>query len=393
MTTVLLWGEQWWVPGQPAPIPFTGRSQAAPALARSWGAGARSLRLVFEPDDFVSTPANCPNTSKALLGAALAEDFPSLGHPAIAWGHEPILAAGENFNTVLHHEGQPWLKSLVAELESLGFSVACAVPMIAWLSALPEDLTESGAITLFAVQPERFCLYRHSTGGERTTLKRCGPDAQSTLVTHLRSLMRNRAGEFIFGVVRSAEELAAIELALGLEPEQWAGGLTVAMALEREALVPPKHPARLLPPKPFVTAARAITAATLLLMLAVALGAVHYVRLELRARSVAAVRAFLKEDLQRSVAQLRANQAEAGLLRAEIASLAEPAPRVAGFIRKLGSSVPPEILLTEFRIEGASVTLRGFAKSNSTEGWAKGIAHAKFAAEPNGSFTVEGTMP
>src|SRR4051812_28233005 len=90
LRTVLLWGNRWWFADGGPSAPCADPAQAAHALADHFGAERPPLRLVYQPDALASTVVACPQTSRALLAAALAADHPALADPHHAWGHEPV---------------------------------------------------------------------------------------------------------------------------------------------------------------------------------------------------------------------------------------------------------------------------------------------------------------
>ncbi len=93
MITVLLWGDRWWLPHHRLPVPFAEPGRAADMLASAWREPAKTIRLVYQPDDFATVAVDCPNGNRATLAMALAEEHPVVFHPGHVWGHEPILGA------------------------------------------------------------------------------------------------------------------------------------------------------------------------------------------------------------------------------------------------------------------------------------------------------------
>ena len=394
MITVLLWGDRWWLPRQKMPVPFAGMDQAAAMLAAAWPERIRRLRLIYQPDDFVTVPATCPNTSRATLALALAEEHPAVGHPGLVWGYEPILPAGETFNTLLHHETRPALFALVQQLEEQGFAVDSVWPLATWLNALPPDLTDSGAITIFALHSDRFCLYRHSAGGIRSVHAGQGSCSLETLVSLLRPAVAENPDEFILCVPADDALLTSLEERMALDANHVVGIFTLAEALAKPAPLPSKHPAQLLPPVPRFTAPRVANAGTLLLFLAALAGTAGYGREWLRARTEEAERVVARRQLQADVAHLRANRSDISALRGEIAALNRQSPRVSEFLRKVATTVPPEVVVTALKVTAEAALLDGWSRPGAAEAWARQFGpEGSCVVRPDGSFTLRGAIP
>lgn len=394
MTTVLLWGDRWWLPRQKMPVPFPVMGQAAAMLAAAWPEKNRRLRVIYQPEDFVTVPAMCPNTSRATLALALAEEHPAVGHPGLVWAYEPILSTGESFSTLLHHETRPALFALVQQLEEEGFAVDSVWPLPTWLTALPPDLTDSGAITIFALHTDRFCLYRHSAAGVRSVQRGQGNGASEALISILRPIVAENPAEFILCVATDDALIATLEERMALKTDHIVGIFTLQEALAKPAPLPVKHPAQLLPPVPRFTAHRVVTAITLLLFLAVLTGAAGYGRAWARARTDEAARVVARQDLQGEVAHLRANRAEIASLRAEIAALGQRSPRVSEFLRKVATTIPPEVVVTTLQVTADAFTAGGWAKPGAAEPWAQQFGpETRCAVRPDGAFTLRGASP
>lgn len=394
MITILLWGDRWWLPRQRMPVPFTGMDQAAAMLAAAWPEKTRRLRVIYQPEDFATVPAACPNTNRATLKLALADEHPVVCHPALVWGYEPILPAGESFGTLLHHETRPALFALVQQLEEKGFGVDSVWPLPTWLNALPPDLTDSGAITIFALHTDRFCIYRHSAAGARTVHTGQGSGALEALVALLRPMVAENPAEFILCVATDDALISTLEERMALKTDHIVGIFTLQEALAKPAPLPVKHPAQLLPPVPRFTAPRVVTALTLLLFLAALAGAAGYARAWARARTDEAARMVARQELQGEIAHLRGNREVITALRAEIAALSRSSPRVAEFLRKVAATVPPEVVVTSLQVTAEAFTMNGWAKPGAAEPWAKQFGpDVHYALQPDGAFTLQGLSP
>lgn len=394
MTTVLLWGDRWWLARQKMPVPFAGMGQAAAMLAAAWPEKNRRLRVVYQPDDFVTVPATCPNTSRATLALALAEEHPAVGHPGLVWGYEPILPAGETYNTLLHHETRPALFALVQQLEEEGFTVDSVWPLPTWLNALPPDLTDSGAITIFALHTDRFCIYRHSAAGVRTVHVGQGSGALASLVTLLRPIVAENPAEFILCVPTDDAILATVEESMALGANHVVGIFTIQEALAKSAPLPPKHPAQLLPPVPRFTASRVVNSVTLLLFLAAVAGAAGYTHRWFRTRAELTERVVARQQLETETEHLRTNRAQISSLRAEITALSLRSPRVSEFLRKVTTTIPPEVVVTTLKITADAFTAGGWARPGAAETWAQRFGpEIRCTIQPDGAFTLRGASP
>jgi len=394
MITILLWGDRWWLPRQKMPVPFAGMDQAAAMLAAAWPEKTRRLRVIYQPEDFATVPAACPNTNRATLKLALAEEHPVVCHPGLVWGYEPILPAGESFSTLLHHETRPALFALVQQLEEEGFAVNSVWPLPTWLNALPPDLTDSGAITIFALHADRFCIYRYSAAGARTVHTGQGNGALEALIAQLQPMVAANPAEFILCVATDEALITTLEERMALQGNQVVGIFTLQEALARPVPLPSQHPAQLLPPVPRFTGPRVVTAAMLVLALAALAGGTDYARAYARARTDETEHSTARRQLQGEVEHLRTNRAEISALRAEIAALSRQSPRVAEFLRKVATTVPPEVVVTTLQVKAEAFTVNGWAKPGAAEPWAKQLGpDVHYALEPDGAFTLRGLSP
>lgn len=254
--TVLLWGNRWWLPHHRLAVPFPDLARAPQILASVWNAPHRSIRLIYQPDHLVTVATACPNSNRATLTFVLAEDFPVLCHPAHVWSHEPILPQGERFGTLLHYETEPTLHALVQQLEARGFSVNTAWPLSTWLTALPPDLSESGAMTVAAFTADRFCVYRHAASGARSVQLGQGVEG---LLQALRPVEQDNAAEFLLYVATEESLVATIEERIRLGGNQIVGVFALADALGKPAPLSAEHPAQLLQPWPKIISSVPLT--------------------------------------------------------------------------------------------------------------------------------------
>ncbi|MBL9219047.1 MAG: hypothetical protein JNG82_11200 [Opitutaceae bacterium] len=353
--TVLLWGDRWWLPRHQLPVPFAEPAQAAALLAAAWPGRTKRLRIVYHPDDFATVPATCPNAGRTVLSLALAEEFPVVTHPGLVWSHEPILAAGESFNTLLHHETRPALFGLVHQLQEHGFTVDSVWPLPTWLNALPPDLSDSGAMTLVAVSAERFCLYRHSPEGVRSVQTGQGADVLDQLAGILQATFAKHPDEFVLYVTTDDSLIDALNQRLPLIGDRVVGHFSVWEALAKPAPISGRHPAQLLPPGAVLLPARALAAACALVLAAgLALGG-EYLHREITARRTGAELAREVPALRAEIARRQQAQAELAALRAEAG---RPAPVFGPWLRAVGQ-VPGAVTLTALRATRGEFTVTG----------------------------------
>jgi hypothetical protein len=365
MTTVLLWGDRWWLPHHKIPVPFASLDTAADLLAAAWHARLKSIRLLYQPDSLVTTATACPNGNRATLALALGSEHPALVHPGHVWSHEPILSRAGSYATLLHYETRPALFALVQRLEEHGFTVTSVWPLATWLNAIPPDLSDSGAMTIIAFSADRYCLYRHSTAGERTVVSSHGPDVLPAIAGHVREAGRNPT-EFVLYITTDDSLLDALGDLVELADGQVGGMATLSAALAKSVVLPPRHPAQLLPPLPKVSGRRLVQAATVMVMTtALALAALAG-RDFVQARAVAAEQAGALPGLRADVAALR-RQAAAISAPQKLRTPGLPAGQL---LAALGQRLPPSAVLTAIQADAAGFKVVG------------GIAGRDLAAAP-----------
>ncbi len=361
-STVLLWGDRWWLPHHRLPVPFSDLAQAADQLAAAWPEPNRTLRLIFQPDDFATVPVACPNGNRATLAAALAEEHPALLHPGHVWSHEPIMALGDGFTTLLHYETKPLLFALVHRLRECGFTITTVWPMAAWLNALPPELSDSGAMTICALHSDRFCLYRHSADGVRAVRSGQGGDVITAVAVHLGALAAQAEAEFVLYITTEEALIERLGEKIPLEARHVVGSFAMWQALAKAAPLSVRHPAQLLPPVPFVSPPQLIRLIAAACLLTSAILAAGPVRAVLAAQADRAADDIEKRSLRAEIEPLQANEAEIRRLQAGMAELAEDSLPLAEWLQALAQNLPAQVVLTGlhadrrgFRVDGGIV--------------------------------------
>lgn len=395
--TVLLWGDRWWLAGRTDAIPFAHGDEAAGVLVAALaGDGPQRLRLIFQPDGFMSVVTPCPKAGRRTLALALQEQFPGLATDEIAWSHEPILSVGESFTTVLHCESSPRLFALIEQLASAGIAVEEVWPLPTWLQALPDEWSDTGALTVLAIAGNRACAYHHPATGARQVIA-WPPNEPTTPELWLANLFDRDPAEPVLVVTDEPAAHAA-----------WSPGpartglrhLTLAEALAHSATIPSRHPARLLPAEPTVTAPRAVVAASFALLLAAGGMVGPWALAHVNARNAALVQTVREHALSAEVAHLRTNAAEIAALREEAAG--HTAPFGGALLRRLAATVPPEVTLATLRADVGSFAAQGFLAPQASSGvldrWQQALArggersHVEIESLPknDGAFRLRG---
>ncbi|MDP1581244.1 MAG: hypothetical protein Q8M02_13295 [Candidatus Didemnitutus sp.] len=395
--TVLLWGDRWWLPRHKLPVPFTEPGQAAAHLAAAWPGQPGRLRLIYQPDDLVTVPAECPHAERAALAIVLAEEHPALAHPGLLWSHEPILRSGDTFSTLLHHETRPALFGLVHELQEHGFTVESVWPMPTWLNALPPDLSDSGAMTLVAMSAERFCLYRHSAEGVRSVQSGQGADAPERLAEILCAMLAQSPDEFVLYVTTDDALLETLNQRQPVVGNRVVGHFSVWEALAKSAVIPARHPAQMLPAAAALWPARLMRATSALMIVAGLALAGDYVRQHVAAQhaereasqEIAALRSEL-EQRRDEVSGLAAREAEAGA----------STPWCADWLRTV-QQLPAGVTLTALQASPQSFVLKGGVTAGPINdvrwrAWLTRFEQAAWQIEagtPTGGVQVKGNRP
>jgi len=354
MTTVLLWGDRWWLPHHKIPVPFASLDTAADLLAAAWPARLKSIRLLYQPDSLVTTAVACPNGNRTTLALALGAEHPALVHPGHVWSHEPILSRAGNYATLLHYETRPALFALVQRLEEHGFTVASVWPLATWLNAIPPDLSDSGAMTIIAFSADRYCLYRHSPAGELTVVSGHSPDVLPEIAGHVREAGKNPT-EFVLYIATDDSLLDALGDLVELADGQVGGMATLSASLAKSVVLPPKHPAQLLPPLPRINGHRLVQVATVTVMMAaltlVAVAGRDYVQAQALSDERAVALPVLRADvveLRRQVSAIPAPQ-----------KLRAPGLPVGQLLAALGQCLPPQVVLTAIQADASGFKVAG----------------------------------
>jgi hypothetical protein len=371
--TVLLWGDRWWLAGRTEPIPFAHRDEAAGELVAALAGDApRRLRLIYQPDGFMSVVTPCPKAGRRMMALALQEQFPGLATDEIAWSHDPILSVGESFTTVLHCESSSWLFALIEQLGSAGITVEEVWPLPTWLQALPDEWSETGASTVLAIAGNRACAYHHPATGARQVIT-WPPNQPTTPDLWLANLLDRDPAEPVLVVTDEAVPRAT------WSPDPMRPGLrhlTLTEALSHSATIPSRHSARLLPAEPAVTASRVVLAASLALLIAAGGMVGPWMLAHVNARHAVLVQTTRERALSADVAHLRANAAEIAALREEVAG--HTAPFAGALLRRLAATVPPEVTLATLRADTGSFAAQGFvapqASRSVLDRWQQALA-------------------
>lgn len=400
--TVLRWGNRWWVPGGDALPEFADERQAADQLVAHFAEAPKPvrLRLVYQPDTLHSVAVACPNGDRRTLAQALAGEYPALVKPDHVWGHEPVLAAGEGFATVLHYETEPRLLALATELARRGLALDSAWPLATYLQALPSEWSDSGACTVIAICSDRALAFRQPAEGGRATQGWRGEETLASVSRWLAEILERDPTEPILLVCGGVEVEAIHPL---LAPDRYPGveTLPLARALGRAAPLPRYHPAQLLPREPVVTAQRLALAAGVAFLVAAAGVGSSYAHTCIAERAAAMRQAAEATALRAEIAHLRANAAEIAALRSQLAGSAPGAP-LGAFLRQVATTLPWQLVLSSVRLDGRTLALGGWMAPGTTlsvlEEWRARLAPggaawtAAIQNRPDGSFSLTGSF-
>lgn len=397
--TILLWGNSWWLPGRDASAAFGSLAEAPAALADALAAEPKPvrLRLLYQPDFLESVVAPCPQGNRATIGSALAGEFPALENPDIAWGYEPVLPREGGSTTVLHWEREPALLTLARELAIRGLAVDSAWPLAPFLAAVPLEWSESGAVTVVAVERERAFAYHHPGTGERGIRTWRGKQAAAEVGSWLRDLLTRNPEEPILVMVADDEVALGLETSIGEEMASRLEILALAETLRRPVVLPRHHPAQLLPRPPLMTGERWAMAAGLALLLTAAGAGAWQGWQTVRAREAVARQARELVALRAEVEHLRDNARAIASLRRELAGGAGGPPALA-LLKGIGGSIPPELALSRIQVDGHAIALEGWAAPGAgaaAEAWARKLSDCgpwRFTLQPGagGAFRLAG---
>ena len=398
MNTVLLWGDRWWLSDSAEPLPFADLDEAASVLAARLGPKPARLRLIYQPDSLATVATPCPKGSRSTLIAALSAGFPAIGTPSHAWSHEPILAKGDSFATLLHFEREPRLDALVDQLAAQSITVDTVWPLTTFLHSLPDEWSESGAVTVAALSPDRVCAYRHPADGERGIARWDGESALDEFGTWLREILGRNLEEPIL-LVGDPEIATALEphVPLGDRPNvKW---LSLTKALTRGVALPRNHPAQFLPPIPIVTPQRAALAASLAFVALAGWSGAAYAHDVVAWRTAGADREIRKQELRAEVAHLQANAGEITRLR-EALGRAAIRPPASLLLQKIAATTPKEAACDQLSVTGTGFALHGHlapsAPAGTGEAWRARLTDPAWSLDlkpgRDGAFTLSGTF-
>lgn len=399
--TVLLWGHRWWFAGTGTSAEFADLGEAAEVLMAHYADEPKPvrIRLIFQPDALETEPVACPQGDRATLAAALAGEFPALCNPQCAWSHEHVLPIGGDFATLLHFETTPGLIALATELARRGVAVESAWPMATFLHALPNEWSDSGAVTVVAVQAQRAVAYRHPADGVRSVPVWLGDSAVAEVGAWLAELLTQSPEEPMLLVCANAETATALGSFVSAETYPGVEQITLNEALARPGAFPRYHPAQLLPRSPIFTAQRLLIAASFVFLLAAAGLGVGVARAALAEREVGRIQQTKLIALQKEVARLRENAAEISALRGSLEGGAA-GPPCGALLEAVARTVPASITLTSLRITGRTLAIDGWvspgASPTAVEEWRSRLAPASAAwtasvkVAATGAFTLTG---
>lgn len=399
--TVLLWGDRWWFAGTGVSEEFATLAEAVDVLVAHYANEPKPvrLRLIYQPDTLETEPVDCPQGDRATLAAALAGEFPALCNPHCTWSHEPVIPMGGDFATLLHFEATPGLITLATELARRGLAVESAWPLATFLHALPPEWSDSGAVTVVAVQAQRAVAYRHPADGVRSVPVWLGESAVAEVGAWLGELLTQSPEEPVLLVCAEAETATALGSFVSAEDYPGVEQITLNEALARPGVFPRYHPAQLLPRSPIFTAQRLLIAASIALLLAAAWSGVGVTRAALARRDAARDQQTRLTALRTEVAQLRENAAEISALRRSLEGGAA-GPPCGAWLEAIATTVPPSITLTSLRITGRTVAIDGWVAPGTSptaiEEWRTRLAPASapwtatVKAAATGAFTLTG---
>jgi hypothetical protein len=401
--TVLLWGDRCWFAGIRTPREFSNLTHAAEVLAAHFAAEPKPirLRLIFQPDSLETVEAACPDGNRATLAAALAGEFPALGDSDHAWGHEPVLPAGDRFSTLLHFETQPGLFQFATRLARLGLAVESAWPLTTYLQALPPEWTESGAMTVIAADAGRACAYRHPADAGRTAKAWRGESALAEVGRWLAGIFAQNPEEPVLLFCANDEVAAALEANASPDRHPGLARLLLTEALARPVLLPRYHPAQLLPRLPLFTAQRAVIAASIVFLLAAGWSGIAYARDWRAGQAEVKNRDTRVATLRTEVAHLRDNAAEIAALRGTL-DWAAVGPPCGALLEKISATLPPEIALTTLRVSAQGFKVNGWVAPSATaavlDQWCLHLSGenspwtVEVKSKPPGIFTIAGVF-
>lgn len=395
--TVLLWGDRWWLPLHKLPVPFAEIGQAADMLAAAWPAKVRRLRLIYQPDDFVSAAVACPNGVRAALALALADKHPELAHPGHAWGFETIRAVGEGFCTLLHYETRPQLFALAQRLEERGFTVESAWSLPTWLATLAPEPISGGAVSVAALHADRFAFYQRGADGAPDGIQAVGLSV-SSVAERLRGALAINAPEYLLHLTTDDALLAQLEEQIPAAQNRQDGVFHLWDALAKPFPLALQHPAQLLPLIPrFAPRRIAALAGFLFFGLTVwTAGLWAYERHQWeKGRETQAKE---EAELSRQIAERESIKAKVAAAQVEIDALTPRSHDYAGILAELGRSRPDGLVYSRIQCEGTKLNIDGWARAGvdaqqlAARPLVVGASWTKPEVRPNGHFRIAGEL-
>jgi len=308
---------------------------------------------------------------------------------------------GNGFSTLLHFEAQPGLFSLAARLAHLGLAVDSAWPLATFLHALPEEWSESGAVTVIALQAECAVAYRHPADGGRTVQLWHGDTTVAEVGHRLAGIFAHNAEEPVLLLCADDDVAAALDAYAPLDRHPGLDRLPLTDALARQVVLPRYHPAQLLPRQSVVSAQRAVIAASFAFLLFAGWTGAVYARQSIAARAETEQRQARLTTIRAEVGHLRANATEIASLRAALDG-GTAGPPCGALLAKVATTLPPEIVISSLRTSGRSIVLDGWlnpsAPATALDNWRARLTPADapwtLVTKPGlgGAFTLTGAF-
>jgi hypothetical protein len=278
---------------------------------------------------------------------------------------------------LLHFEQEPGLFPLVSDLRERGYIVESAWPLASYLHGLPDEWTDSGAVTVVAVDSNRACAYSHPAHGTRSILTWRDDNVPAQVGAWLRTVLAKNPDEPILVVATNDEALSALSVEASLQDRSAVQQMGLADALARRVVLPRHHPAQLLPAVPIATLQFAAIAASFALFAMAAWWGTAYARDCLAWRSEGEAREAQRTALRAEVSHLRANAADITALRASLPA-AGPGVPLGALLLQFAATIPPEVVLGALRVTPEGFTANGYispaAPAGLWEGWTAVLA-------------------
>lgn len=382
--TVLLWGRRWWFP-QGDSANFTSLAEAAEVLASRLG--NTTLRLIYQPESLKSVVTPCPSGNRATLRTALGFEHPAIASEDTAWGFEPPLSRGDNFETILHFEESPGLFELVHALARKEIHVLSAWPLYTFLHALPTEWPVSGGFAIVAVQFGHALACYHPSSGPRQVLTWHGDTAATEAEQWVLLQQAARPDDTVMLITSDPPATADLQ------------HVRLSDALAQPAVLPRSHPAQLLPPEPLFAPPRVAVAAGVLLLIGAGLAGARYAQHYYAAQTEARDQVIEKSRLVSELEHYRVNRTEILALRSQLAQPGAGLP-ILEWLEKLCTGLPPTVAFGRIQIEQARFTVTGFVAPGGTEAcsaWKSRLSDSRWrfepeTAQPDGRFVLAGSF-